>query len=139
MTRCTHVNSFMVICWLGTGLFLLLFTFLVMAPDSFMEGACVAGGEMVYFICRRVAVFMFSFALLLFLFRNAPLSRARVHLFLTLAVCMAGFACTGIHEFAKGGIGASIFASVSIEILFALMFSAQALVDSRRLKNGDSQ
>lgn len=135
MTHSRSVNSFKVICWLGTGLFLLLFTLLVTDPNSFTEGACAAGGELVYFFSRRVAVFMFSFALLLFLFRNAPLSTQRRNLFAVLAVCMTGFACTGVHEFAKGGIGASIFVSVSIEVVYAALFAAQAFVDTRNLRS----
>jgi heme A synthase len=135
MAQCRNFNSFKLVCWLGTALFLLLFALLVTDPNSFMEGACVAGGEMVYFFSRRVAVFMFSFALVLFLFRNAPLSSERRNLFVVMALCMVGFASTGVHEFVKGGIGASVFVSVSIELVYATLFAVQAVVDSRKLKN----
>jgi hypothetical protein len=51
---------------------------------------------------------------------------------------MAGFAATGIHEYATGGIGASVFVSVTIELVYATLFAAQALCDTRNVKQSSS-
>lgn len=134
MNQPKRLNTFRLMCWLGTVLFTLLFVLLVIDPNSFTEGACAAGGEIVYFISRRVAVMMFSFALLLFLSRNAELSSLRRGVCVTIAICMAGFAATGIHEYVTGGIGASIFMSVTIELIYSIMFASQAVSDSIKLR-----
>lgn len=128
------INSFKVICFLGAALYAYLGVSLVFTPDAFVSDFGIECGAPIYFLARRVAVMMFSFALLLVFTRNAECSWVRLGIVSTIALNMAGFACTGIHAFSAGVVGASIFVSVVIESVFALLFAGQAIADYRKLR-----
>jgi hypothetical protein len=126
-------GSFKVISYLGAALYTYLGVSLMFFPDAFLADLGVSCTEPIYFVARRVAVLMFSFALLLVLARNAERSWLRLGVASTIALNMAGFACTGIHAFAAGVVGKSIFVSVIIESVFVLLFACQSFADYRNL------
>ena len=130
-----RLHMFRWLCLSASALYSFLFVSLLLFPDSIIEGMGAKGGEMAYFLARRASMLMLGFALLLFLVRNIARSNVRIYICAAVAVNMAGFAWTGIYEFMKGGIGGSIFLSVTIELLSASLFASMGFYDYRHLRD----
>ena len=134
MRKLRSINTFRILCVLGIALYGLLFLSLVFSPDSVVKDMGEGSGSLIYFLARRTSTLMLGFAVLLFLVRHAECSKTRAAVSVAVAVNMAGFACTGIFEYAIGRVGTPIFFSVSVELVYAFMFGAQALADYRKLR-----
>lgn len=75
-----------------------------------------------YFLARRVSVFPLGIAILLFLSRNLPHSKARQYICLSTGLLLVGYAFIGSFELIMKTVNSMILIPIILEIILGITF-----------------
>jgi hypothetical protein len=80
--------------------------------------------EATYFLARRASIFPLGLAILLFLSRNLPHSKARQYICLSTGFILVGYACIGSYDLIVGTVNSLILVPIIIEVVLGVSFLA---------------
>lgn len=111
------------IATIGTSLlFVYLFAELFFTPVAFVEDLGLEATLSTSILCRRAAMFMIGFAVLLFGVRKMVNSSIRQTICFSTAITMTGLACLSSFEMARGTVNSSIWVAIILETISAVLF-----------------
>lgn len=115
-------------------LFTFLFIQIFFMPGAFITDIGLTPDTASIVLIRRASLFMLGLAVLMFLSRNIPASKARIYLSISMSVIFFSIAINGISGYLYGNYNSSIFIAVIIESVLGLAFVLNILIDSNSFK-----
>ncbi|NLT52543.1 MAG: hypothetical protein GXX85_16700 [Ignavibacteria bacterium] len=124
-------SFFKIICIAAAILFVFLGAQLLFIPEDFIRDMGLTPDVSSIVLAKRVSIFMFGFATLLFLSRNISVSKARTYINISMLITFFLLAFNGISGFINGYYNSSIFIAITIESLFGIAFIVSLLLDNK--------
>lgn len=116
------MNMYKILSIFTSLLCLYLFYLLLFSASSFLQSLGVEETESAFFVSRRAAMLMLGISVLMFFTRNAPNTRARQAICLSIGVTMLGLAFCGIYEFNRQFVGSGIIGPIVVELILSASF-----------------
>ncbi|MCF8363678.1 MAG: hypothetical protein K9G70_13755 [Prolixibacteraceae bacterium] len=110
-------------------LFFYLFSQLFFWSDSFVTDLGLEPSITSLVLARRASMFMLGLALLMFISRNLPVSKARQIICMSTGITLFGLAFIGTFEFIKGNVNSSIIIAITIETILWISYGIILIKD----------
>jgi hypothetical protein len=115
-------------------LFTFLFIQIFFMPGAFITDMGLTPDTASTVLIRRASLFMLGLALLMFISRNIPVSKARINLSISMSVIFFSLAINGISGYLYGNYNSSIFIAITLESILGVAFVLNIIIDGKSVK-----